>query len=128
MLKKEKILISLVIITLMVLVFGSISSLATELTATNATQNKITIQAASSNNTAANNSTNTNTNTNSATISGTVNAVGNSTNKTNTSNYNSTTNSTKLPYAGTNSSVVFIVIGFAASALYAYKKVSDYNV
>ena len=125
MLKKEKLLISLVMITLMVLVFGSLSSLATELPAN--TQNKITI---TGNVSATNTNTNTNANTNSATISGTVNAVSNSTNNTsNSSSYNSsTTNSTKLPYAGTNSSMIFIVIGFAVSAIYAYKKVSDYNV
>lgn len=126
MLKKEKLLISLVMITLMVLVFGSVSSLATEITAN--TQNKITIT--TENVSATNTDTNTNTNTNSTTISGTVNAVSNSTNNTtNSSSYNSsTTNSTKLPYAGTNSSMIFIVIGFAVSAIYAYKKVSDYNV
>ena len=37
-------------------------------------------------------------------------------------------NTTKLPYAGTNSSMIFVVLAFAASAIYAYKKVSDYNV
>ena len=47
----------------------------------------------------------------------------------NSSNYNkSTTNSSSLPYAGASTSVVFVIVGLAASALYAYKKVSDYNV
>ena len=39
-----------------------------------------------------------------------------------------TNKTAKLPYAGTNSSVVVVVIALAASAIYAYKKVSDYNI
>ena len=34
----------------------------------------------------------------------------------------------KLPYAGAESSVAIVVIALAASAIYAYKKVSDYNI
>ena len=124
MLKREKMLISLVLVTLVVL-FGSISSFATDITSGNNTAGTITITASNGNNTTNNATNNTNTNT----ISGTVNAVSNNTTGNNTSKYNNTTtNSTKLPYAGSNSSVVFIVLAFAASAVYAYKKVSDYNV
>ena len=88
-LKMKKLFISLVVITVMVLTIGSVSSLATQIKAT--TSNTKT------------NNTVKNTNTNSKA-------------------------SGSLPYAGTNTSVVFVVIALVASALYAYKKVSDYNI
>lgn len=130
-LRKEKILVSLVVITLMALVFGSLTSLAT------------TIQpnTNSSSNTSTN--TNTNTNSNSSGVSATVGSSSddnksntnrnntantNRNNSVNNANRNSSTNSSSLPYAGSGSSVVFIGIALVASALYAYKKVSDYNV
>ena len=136
-LMKKKILVSLVTILMVVLVVGNIYSLATEggsnsgiqLTATNNTANK------ASNNTTANaaadvedevGATNTNTNSNSNT-----NTNSNSTNKTNTnsSRYNNSNSTVSgLPYAGSNTSIIFIVIALVASAAYAYKKVSDYNV
>ena len=128
MFKKEKILMSLVILMLIVCVCGSISSLATEITAgTNG--NGIKITPITGNNTSGNNTSvsatikNNNT-TNNATNNAVTNKVNNA---TNTSNY-SKTNSTKLPYAGTNSSMIFVVLAFAASAIYAYKKVTEYNV
>ena len=128
-LRKEKILVSLVVITLMVLVFGSLTSLAT------------TIQP--NTNSSSNTSTNTNTNSNSSGVSATVGSSSddnesntnrnntantNRNNSVNNANRNSSTNSSSLPYAGSGSSVVFIGIALVASALYAYKKVSDYNV
>lgn len=128
--RKEKFLVSLVIIALVVLVIGNVRSLATapKITAnTNSTGNTNALSTNNATNTGAtdsvsaavNNSTkNTNSNSNS-------NKTANNTNKT--SNTNSS-NSSKLPYAGTNGTVVFVVIALAASAIYAYKKVSDYNV
>ena len=127
MFKKEKILMSLVVLMLVVCVFGSVHSLATEITATPKTNTTvITPITATNNNTTNNNTTN---NTNLVSISGKVNTV-KANNVTNSSKYNNVTktNSTKLPYAGTDSSLIFIVIAFAASAIYAYKKVSEYNV
>lgn len=53
-----------------------------------------------------------------------TNAVNNPANNTNVSNY---TNSTKLPQTGIDSSVLFIIAIFAVSAIYAYKKIRDYN-
>lgn len=141
-LKKEKILVSLVVITLITLVFGSIYSLAsTPLIAdtnTSATDENTT---GAVNNQASNTNTNTNTGSSSSTaiVGSTVNTNTNTNSNTNTNtntNRNTlanntvknTTNSSKLPYAGTNSSVIFVVIALAISALYAYKKISDYNV
>lgn len=138
--KKEKILVSLVVITLITLVFGSIYSLAsTPLIAdtnTSATDENTT---GAVNNQASNTNTNTNTGSSSSTaiVGSTVNTNTNTNSNTNTNtNRNTlanntvknTTNSSKLPYAGTNSSVIFVVIALAISALYAYKKISDYNV
>ncbi len=126
-LKKEKLLVSLVVITLIALVFGSINSLAASIKPANETTN----EASGEDNTvgAVNN---TNSNTNAANrISSTVNSVeNNTTNNTanNASSSRNTNRSESLPYAGTNSTIVFVVIALVASALYAYKKVSDYNV
>ena len=55
------------------------------------------------------------------------NVVNNTTNKVDNKTTN-TESKTKLPKAGTDSTVIFLVLGFVASAIYAYKKVSDYNV
>lgn len=127
MLKKVKILVSLFMIMLVVWTAFSDSSFATDITANTSANNTLvitTITASPVNNTA--NTANKVTNTNVTTISGTVNTVKNTTN-TNSSRYE-TTNSTKLPYAGSNTSIIFVVLAFVASAAYAYKKVSEYNV
>lgn len=143
--KKNKILVSLVAIIMVVLVVGNIYSLATEnegtggaigLTETNKTNtNKSANTNKASNNTANTNSdgnlgaevgaTNTNRNSNTKKAS-------NNTSNTNNASKNSTKNTnaatSNLPYAGSNTSIIFIVIALGASAVYAYKKVSDYNI
>ena len=131
MLNSKKILVSLVVITLLAITFGSVKSLATQpivanvttsTTPANNTTGAVTITTSNNTvntaNTAANNTVATNNTTNNA-----VNKI------TNTSSYN-TTNTTKksLPYAGTDSTIVFIVLALAISAVYAYKKVLDYNI
>lgn len=129
-LRKEKILVSLVIITLITLVFGSVNSLATVIKPNtgNNVENETGAVSEDGNNTA----NNTNTNNISATVGSTGNNTNNSANNTTNKVANSTNNtntpSSKLPYAGSNSSMIFIVIALVVSALYAYKKVSDYNV
>lgn len=135
-LKKEKILVSLVVITLITLVFGSIYSLATTpLITGESTSDGNTTGAV--NNEANNTANNTNTSGGAivgSTVNNTTNDVANNTanntarNTSNNTTNKTSTNSSSLPYAGTNSSVVFIVVALVASALYAYKKVSDYNV
>ena len=136
--KKEKILVSLVVITLITLVFGSIYSLAsTPLIADTNTSTTDENTTGAVNNQASNTNTNTNTGSSnsSAIVGSTVNTNTNTNSNTNTNRNalanntaRNTTNSSKLPYAGTNSSVIFVVIALAISALYAYKKISDYNV
>lgn len=128
MFKKEKLFMSLVILMLVACVFGSVSSLATEITAGNKVNTTVITPITA-------NTVNTPKNTaNVVSITGTIS--NNTTNKTtnntvnniaNSSSYEKT-NSTKLPYAGSDSSVVFITLAFIASAIYAYKKVSEYNV
>lgn len=127
MFKKEKILMSLIVLMLVVCVFGSVHSLATEITATNKV-NTTVITPITATNTSTNTTQNKTNTANLVSISGTVNNKTN--NATNSSKYNNVTktNSTNLPYAGTDSSLIFVVIAFAASAIYAYKKVSEYNV
>ena len=57
------------------------------------------------------------------------NTVNKSTNKNISSSYgNSNKNSSSLPYTGTSDSVLFIVAALLVSAIYAYKKIRDYNV
>ena len=121
---KEKMLVSLVVVMLVALVFGSISSLATTIKPSSSSNN--TAKTAATDNTVGaavntNKSTNTNTNTNKATNT-------NKTTNTNTNKNVANKAASKLPYAGSNSSLIFVVIALSASAVYAYKKVSDYNV
>lgn len=138
--RKSKILLSLFAICLVMVLFGNLYSLATEdntagnnpvtITPTtnenvgqganntntgNNTANKASIVATSGNNTANNSSISNNTN----------NTANNNTSVYNTNN---TSNSSHLPYTGTNSKAMLLIVVFALSAVYAYKKVSDYNV
>ena len=126
MLSSKKMLVSLVLIVVIAISIGNVISLATTPIVVNTAGSSDTGNTTgagtitvSSNNTATKNTT---TNT-SNTAENVVNKV------TNSSSYN-TTNTTKksLPYAGTNSNVIFVVIALVVSAIYAYKKVSDYNV
>lgn len=139
-LKKEKILASLIAVVMVALVIGNVYSLATE----GNTSSGGTISLTSTGNTNSNKSTNTNVSGNTdADLGAEVGATNKSGNtnrssntntntnsNTNSSRYGNNTNSTssRLPYAGSNTSIIFIVIALGASAVYAYKKVSDYNV
>lgn len=133
-LKKEKILVSLIAIVMIALVVGNIYSLAAE---GNNTGIQLTQNTASSNN-ANTNKANTTANTD-ADVGAEVGATNSNSSKKNSTNTNKASNNTvkntntnsaksKLPYAGSNSSIIFIVIALGVSAAYAYKKVSDYNV
>lgn len=139
-------LLSVISIVLLILVMCSVNALATELNADDSEEKTNKVQQIGSTNTnkASNKSTNTNKATNKTVdkednevetnVVGSQNKTNSNktntnTNKTNTSNYNSTTGSGKLPYAGTGTtSVALIAIAFAGSAVYAYKKVTDYNL
>lgn len=136
-LRKVKLLVSLIIVLVTVSVVCNVNSLATTSAVTvkpgNSNANSVLTNEASENTKATeeqgatrNNSTNNTRNTNRTSNNTNTNTNGTNTNK-NESNTNSTKKS-KLPYAGTNGTVVFIVVALAASAVYAYKKVSDYNI
>ena len=118
---KEKMLVSLVVIMLAVMVFGSVSSLATVI---KPTTNTNTTNTSADNTVGAANDNKTNTNTNKANaISSSVNAISNKTNTTKYSNTNTNKAASKLPYAGSNTSMVFVVVALAVSAVYAYEDI-----
>lgn len=48
----------------------------------------------------------------------------NTTNKVN----NNTNSNTVMPNAGLDTSITFVIIAFGISAVYAYKKIKDYNI
>ena len=132
---REKVLVSLVVVLLVAVTIGNVVSLATEPTVTiNPTTGNnvgVTITTDNNKNTNANTNSNTNTNSLSATVgAANTNKANTNTNKAaNTNKANTNTNkASKLPYAGADSSLVVVVIALAASAVYAYKKVTDYNI
>ncbi len=125
--RKSQILLSIVVIALVFVLLGNIHSLATE----GGASNPVTITATTQNTSTTDNTSNTANVSGTSNISSIVSASGNSANQTanNTSTYNNTTTSSSgLPYTGTNSKVILLVVAFGISAIYAYKKVSDYNV
>lgn len=133
--EKSKILLSFVAIALIFVLLGSVYSFATENNSGNTVTITATTDNATSNNTSNTNATNNTGNTNKTTNitsvvqNNTSNNTANNTNNTSVyNNANSTTNSTNLPYTGTSSKTIAFVVIFAISAVYAYKKVSDYNV
>ena len=98
----------------------------TAVTTGNTGASSITITSQSGNNTVKNNTVTTPVNN----LVSANNAVNNAQN--NISSYNNVANkantSAGLPYTGSSSSMVLIVIALAGSAIYAYKKIRDYNV
>ena len=70
-----------------------------------------------------NNTTNNFTNTNNSTN----NTTNNSTNRVNNTVNNATRNTTTMPNTGVDYSILFIVAVCGVSAIYAYKKISDYK-
>lgn len=141
--KMSKILLSLIAILLMIVLFGNVYSLADEGNNTSSiTITPVTAGASSDNNTTAGNNTiNTINATNISNTANSINTVNTpnistvsaSANNTvgNTSIYNNTnsvSNSSNLPYTGTSSKGILLIVVFVISSVYAYKKVSDYNI
>lgn len=130
--RKSKIVTSLILIACVVFILGTIAVYADTTTPTTIT----TITTNSGNNTTNNAVENTAGNTTNNTTNNTANGIttiGGTNNSANTANrvssYNSSTTSTEdLPYTGTNYSIVFVIVALGISAVYAYKKVTDYNV
>lgn len=123
---KEKVLVVLVMVILLVAVCGTV--FATDITATG---NQITISNSATTGNSINITTTNTTNTantvtgntsNTLNVSSTYNTSNTNTNKTNTSATNS------LPKAGADTTVVFVILALIVSSAYAYKKVSDYNI
>jgi len=129
--KKTRIVISLIIIACVVFMLGAMSVYAD-------TPTTITTITTNSGNNTANKATNitsdgtTNKTTNAANKVNTITPIGTTNNTANRvssyTNNTSTTSQDGLPYTGTNYSIVFIIAALAISAVYAYKKVTDYNV
>lgn len=135
--KKEKLFVSLIMVLVVILMVGTVNSFATELTVsvddeeTEAVENKAantigaTIKAS---NTAK--KTNTTKNTVTKNTANTANKVTNKVNNTanKVSNYANKTETSSLPYAGSDSTIILVVVALGISAVYAYKKVVDYNI
>jgi len=131
----RKMIIGLVLVIVVAFMLGTVNSYATELTATTTTENKTNTGAVtiSTGNSTANKtgnaavsttvSTGASNTANNATKNTTNNVVNNA---ANSSTY--TTNSTKLPKAGSNPTIIFVAAALVISAVYAYKKVTDYNI
>lgn len=127
--KKTRLITSLIIIACVIFMLGTVSVYADNTTPTTIT----TITTNSGNNT-----TNKTTNISNAATNNAVNkvnsitSIGASNNTANRvssyGNNTSTTSQENLPYTGTNYSVVFVIAALGISAVYAYKKVTDYNV
>ena len=122
--RKSRILLSIAVIALIFILLGNVNSLATE-------GNTVTITA-TTDNTSVPDNTNTNTNTSinaTSNITSIVSSPDNTANNTSTyNNTNTTSNSSSLPHTGSDSKTLLFIVAFAISAVYAYKKVSDYNV
>lgn len=137
-LRKVKLLVSLIIVLVTVFAVCNVNSLATTPTVTvksgNSNANSVLTNDAAENTKATDeqgatkNSANNVANTKKASNNTNTNKNETNTNKNESNTSTNSTKKSKLPYAGTNGTVVFIVVALAASAIYAYKKVSDYNI
>ena len=139
--KKEKLFVSLIMVLVVILMVGTVNSFATELTVsvddeeTEAVENKAantigaTIKAsntAKKTNTTKNTVTKNTANTANKVTNKVTNKVNNTANKV--SNYANKTETSSLPYAGSDSTIILVVAALGISAVYAYKKVVDYNI
>lgn len=123
--KKQKLLISLLIVAVVAILFGNVMSDATQITA-----NSVTVTPSTTNATNTNATTKNTVNTNSTSINAAVSSYNNTNTNSTVNTAKNTANTSKLPYAGNGNilGAVVLAVAFVGSALYAYKKVSDYNV
>lgn len=135
--KKQKLLISLLIVAVVAILFGNVMSDATQITTNSVTVTPSTTNATNTNagsisiNATTTNATTKNTvNTNSTSINAAVSSYNNTNTNSTVNTAKNTANTSKLPYAGNGNilGAVVLAVAFVGSALYAYKKVSDYNV
>lgn len=131
--RKSKILTSLALIVCVIFLLGTIAVYADSQPTT-----ITTITTTSGNNTVENevenkveNETKDNTTTNNSanpiTIGGSTNNSANRLGASSTNN-SATTSKDDLPYTGSNYSIVFVIVALGISAVYAYRKVTEYNV
>ena len=135
--KKEKLVISLMV--MMVLMFGLVMSAfaaGEPTTITTITAGNTTSASANGNATAIT-PTNGTVPISTATNTGNGTTIAPTTTRNNTSATESTTSSyrniasnttSNLPYTGSSYGIVFVIFALVISAIYAYKKVSDYNI
>lgn len=134
--KKQKLLISLLIVAVVAILFGNVMSDATQITANSVTVTPSTTNATNTNagsisiNATTNATTKNTVNTNSTSINAAVSSYNNTNTNSTVNTAKNTANTSKLPYAGNGNilGAVVLAVAFVGSALYAYKKVSDYNV
>ena len=131
--RKSKILTSLALIVCVIFLLGTIAVYADSQPTT-----ITTITTTSGNNTVENevenkveNETKDNTTTNNSanpiTIGGSTNNSANRLGASSTNN-SATTSKDDLPYTGSNYSIVFVIVALGISAVYAYRKVTEYKV
>ena len=127
--KKEKLVISLILVVIMIFTF-SINVLAandvTPLRTSSNTTPTTSVQSGSNSTLTPNAGASAN-----QAGTGTTNAATN--NSGTSSSYrnvaqNVSTSKDDLPYTGSSYGVVFVIVALVVSAVYAYKKVSDYNM
>lgn len=113
--------ISILIVSMMVVLFATNVKAAEENTGFNDLTNTLTSNGANTNNA--------NTNTNSANTNTNNSLLGNTSNNKNNSNNSSIYNNTSLPKTGIEESipVALLVVVFGISAVYAYKKIKEYR-
>ena len=134
--KKQKLLISLLIVAVVAILFGNVMSDATQITANSVTVTPSTTNATNTNagsisiNATTNATTKNTVNTNSTSINAAVSSYNNTNTNSTVNTAKNTANTSKLPYAGNGNilGAAVLAVAFVGSALYAYKKVSDYNV
>ena len=134
--KKQKLLISLLIVAVVAILFGNVMSDATQITTNSVTVTPSTTNATNTNagsisiNATTNATTKNTVNTNSTSINAAVSSYNNTNTNSTVNTAKNTANTSKLPYAGNGNilGAVVLAVAFVGSALYAYKKVSDYNV
>ena len=131
--KSKLIKVFLVTLVSLMLVFASTTTFAADSTTNFIDVTNSSASNTNSNNTSSNTNTNSNTNSNSNSTNSNTNTNNTiATSNTNANNVNSSkyNNNTNLPKTGIaeTGSIVCVVFALAVSAVYAFKKLRDYNV
>lgn len=135
--RKSKILTSLALIACVIFLLGTIAVYAdsqpttiTTITTTsgnNTVENEVENKVENKVENETKDNTTTNNSANPITIGGSTNNSANRLGASSTNN-SATTSKDDLPYTGSNYSIVFVIVALGISAVYAYRKVTEYNV